>query len=108
MNRNMAQYVSRAQKGISSNTRGAKHQLLIDRAVTQDCKARQTNLCTTWIDYKKTYDSIPHTWILEGLEMHHINRTLRTFTKNSTGLCKTTPEANSKPIAQVTIKCGIY
>ncbi|CAK6977002.1 ras-related protein Rab-7L1-like [Scomber scombrus] len=34
MNRHMAQYMSWAQKGISSNTKGAKHKLLVDRAET--------------------------------------------------------------------------
>ncbi|XP_078020835.1 uncharacterized protein LOC144459905 [Epinephelus lanceolatus] len=105
MNRHMAQKMSKVQKGIGSNTRGAEHQLLVHRAVTQYCKTRQTNLCTAWIDYKKAYDSMPHTWILECLEMYNINRTLRAFINNSMGLRKTTLEANSKP---VTITCGIY
>ncbi len=34
MSRHVAQYMSRAQKGIGSNTRGAKHQLLVDRVVS--------------------------------------------------------------------------
>ncbi|KAL4008504.1 hypothetical protein ACER0C_002356 [Sarotherodon galilaeus] len=53
MNRHMGQYMSGAQKGIGKNTRGAKHQLLVDRTVSRDCKTRRTNLCTAWIDYKK-------------------------------------------------------
>lgn len=44
---------------------------------------------------RKAYDSIPHTWILECLEIY-INRTLRSFIKNSMGLWKTTLEANKK------------
>uniref|UniRef100_A0A7N8XHF5 Reverse transcriptase domain-containing protein n=1 Tax=Mastacembelus armatus TaxID=205130 RepID=A0A7N8XHF5_9TELE len=108
MSRHMAQYMSGAQKGIGKDTRGAKHQLLVDKAVARDCKTRQTNLCTAWIDYKKAYDSMPHTWILECLELYNINRTLRTFIRNSMGLWKTNLVANLKPIAQVSIKCGIY
>uniref|UniRef100_A0A669EZW7 Reverse transcriptase domain-containing protein n=1 Tax=Oreochromis niloticus TaxID=8128 RepID=A0A669EZW7_ORENI len=108
MNRHMGQYMSGAQKGIGKNTRGAKHQLLVDRTVSRDCKTRLTNLCTAWIDYKKAYDSMPHSWILECLELYKINRTLRAFIRNSMGMWRTTLEANSKSIAQVTIKCGIY
>lgn len=67
----MAQYMSGAQKRIGSITRGDKHQILIDRAVNQDCKTRQTDLSTTWIDYKRVYESMPHTWILECLELHN-------------------------------------
>ena len=33
------------------------------------CKKRHTNLGITWIDHKKTYDMIPHCWILESLEL---------------------------------------
>lgn len=43
MNRNMTQYISRAQKGIGKITRGTKHQLLVDKAVPRDCKTRLTN-----------------------------------------------------------------
>ena len=86
--------MSEAQKGIGSNTRGAKHQLLVDRTVTRDCKKRQTNLCTAWIDYKKAYNSMLHTWILECLELYTINRNPGTFIQNSMGMWKTTLEAN--------------
>uniref|UniRef100_A0A3B4A959 Reverse transcriptase domain-containing protein n=1 Tax=Periophthalmus magnuspinnatus TaxID=409849 RepID=A0A3B4A959_9GOBI len=51
---------------------------------------------------------MPHTWITECLELYNINRALRAFISNSTKLRKTTPETNGKPLAQVTIKCGIY
>jgi len=51
---------------------------------------------------------MPHTQILKCLEMYNINRTLRAFIKNSMGLWKTTPKANSKPVPQVTIVCSIY
>ncbi|KAK7930440.1 hypothetical protein WMY93_006835 [Mugilogobius chulae] len=95
-------------EGIGKDTRGAKHQLLVDRTVAQDCRTRHTNLCTAWIDYKKAYDSMPHTWITECLELYNINRTLRTFIANSMKLWKTTLVANGKPLAQVSIKCGIY
>ena len=57
----MDQYMKRAQKGIGSNTRGAKQQLVVDRAVARDCKSRSTNLCTACIDYNTAYDSMPHT-----------------------------------------------
>ncbi|TKS65715.1 R2DM Retrovirus-related Pol polyprotein from type II retrotransposable element [Collichthys lucidus] len=108
MSKHVAQYMSKAPKGIGSNTRGVKHQLLVDGTVARDCKRRQTNLCTAWIDYKKAYDSMLHTWILECLELYKINRNLRTFIQNSMEMWKTTLEANSKPIAQVNIRCGIY
>ena len=35
-----------------------------------------------WIDYRKAYDSMPHTWCWEYLALYNVNRTLRTFIKN--------------------------
>ena len=108
LSRHLAQYMSRVQKGVGSDLRGAKHQLLLDRAVSTKCMTRETNQCTAWIDYKKAYDSMPYSWIMESLELYKINRTLSAFIKKLMGLWKTTLEANSRPIAEVNIKCGIY
>lgn len=82
----MGQFMSRAQKGIVSNVRGAKQQLLVIRKVTQD----QTHQLVDLLDcYKKIDDSVSHTWIHECLGIY-INRTLNKF------------------IAQVMIICSIY
>lgn len=50
ISRHMAQYLSLEQKGISNYTSGANHQLLVDRAVIQHCKAKWANAYTAWID----------------------------------------------------------
>ncbi|TWW59399.1 hypothetical protein D4764_06G0009290 [Takifugu flavidus] len=75
------------------------------RAIAQECRTRHTNLCTAWIDYKKAHRISS---ILECLKLYNINRTLREFIQNSIKLWNTTLEANSKPIARVSIRCGIY
>ena len=31
---------------------------------------KQRNISTAWIDYKKTFDSVPHDWIIETLKIH--------------------------------------
>ena len=36
MGKQVAQYKSRAQKGVGIDTRGAKHQLLVDREISRD------------------------------------------------------------------------
>ena len=104
----MTRYVSTAQKGIGNNTKDPEHQFLTVRAVTNDSRSRQTNLSTAWIDYRKAYDSMPHTWICECLALYNVNTTLRTFIKKSMGFWKTTLEVNSRSDTQVNIKCGIY
>ena len=51
------------QKGCKRGSHGTKHQLLIDKTVLKDCKKRHTNLSISWIDYRKAYDLVPHSWV---------------------------------------------
>ena len=70
------------QKGCRRNIQGTKYQLLIDKMVLNDCKKRHTNLGMTWIDYKKTYDMITHSWILESLDLVQCLRILCNLSEN--------------------------
>ena len=101
-------YMHETQKGIGNKSRGTKHQLLIDKAVIKDSKNRQTNLSLAWIDYKKAYDSVPHSWILKCLKLYKVNPKLTTLIKTSMSHWKTTLMVNNKEISPVAIKCGIY
>ena len=51
------------QKGCRRNSRGTKDQLLIDNAVMKNCRRRKVGLNMVWIDYRKAYDMVPHSWI---------------------------------------------
>ena len=57
------------QKGCRKGSRGTKDQLLVDKAILKNCRRRLTNLSMAWIDYRKAYDMVPHSWILKCLEM---------------------------------------
>ena len=43
----------------------------------RDSKKRQINLSMCWIDYKKAFDSVPRSWIVESMKMHNINEVYR-------------------------------
>ena len=58
------------QKGCKKKSRGTKDQLLIDKTVLRNCKNRKVNLAMAWIGYRKAFDMIPHSWILEMHEAH--------------------------------------
>ena len=60
------------KKGCRRQKRGTKDQLLTDKMMIQNCRRRLTNLAMGWIDYKKAYDMIPHSWILKYLKMFGI------------------------------------
>ena len=51
------------QNGCRKGSRGTNDQLLIDKLVVKNCKKRLTSLAVAWIDYRKAYDMIPHSWI---------------------------------------------
>ena len=57
------------QKGCRKGFRRTNDLLYIDRAVIKEIKSRNKNLAMAWIDYKKTYDLVPHSWIIECLDL---------------------------------------
>ena len=60
------------QKGGRKGSRGTKDQLLIDKMIIRNSKRRQTNLAMAWIDYKKAYDMVPHSWIQKSLKLFKV------------------------------------
>lgn len=96
------------QKGCRKESRGAKDQLLIDKMVLKDCKQRKTNLYATWIDYKKAYDSVPHSWILKSLELMKVNREVIRFLSMSMEKWNTQLMINGEEIGQCKIRRGIF
>ena len=79
------------QKGYRRRSRGTKDQLLlIDKAILEDCKRRHTNrVAMAWIDYHKAYDMVPHSWIVECLELFGIAVNVRQFLLSSIKKWKT-------------------
>ena len=71
------------QKGCRRKSRGTKGQLLIDRTVLNDCRKRHTNLGMAWIDYKKAYDMVPHSWIQESLVLSGVANNVVEFIARS-------------------------
>ena len=71
------------QKGCQKKGKGTKYQLLIDKAILCDCRKRHTNLGMAWIDYKKAYDMVSHSWVLESLELVRVSGNILKFVKRS-------------------------
>ena len=57
------------QKECRKGSRGTNDLLYIDSAVIREVKSRNKNLAMVWIDYKKAYDMVPHSWIIECLDL---------------------------------------
>lgn len=77
------------QKGVKRKARGCKDHLLLDKALMEDAKKRQSSLSMMWIDYKKVYDSVPHSWILECLWIYKIDDNIIQFIEHTLTYWKT-------------------
>ena len=96
------------QKGCRRGSRGTKDQLLVDKTVLRDCRRRHTNLAMAWIDYKKAYDFVPHSWISECMEMFGIAENVRNFLQRSMGQWKLSLTSNGEDLGTVDVKRGIF
>lgn len=71
------------QKGCKKKTKGCKDNLLINKLIVWQAKKQKKNLSMAWIDYKKAFDSVPHSWILETLKIYKINPVIIHFVTNT-------------------------
>ena len=67
------------QKGCRRKSRGTKDHLLIDKMILNDCRKRHKNLAMAWVDYRKAYDMVPHSWIIECSKMVHVPQNITAF-----------------------------
>ncbi|XP_075985622.1 uncharacterized protein LOC142982823 [Anticarsia gemmatalis] len=74
-----------SQNGCRNGARGTKELLLIDTAICQQVRRNRRSLSTCWIDYKKAYDSVPHSWLLRVLELYKVDATLCAFLRSCMG-----------------------
>ena len=96
------------QQGCRRKSRGTKDQLLIDKTILKDCRKRHTNLAMAWIDYKKAYDFVPHSWVNECMEIFGIAENVREFLQRSMKQWKLSLTSNGEELGDVDIKRGIF
>ena len=70
-------FIPDEQKGDRRKSRSTKDQLLIDKMILRNIKRRKTNLLVAWTDYKKAFDSLPHSWIAKSLQMLCISNNIK-------------------------------
>ena len=51
---------------------GCSDQLLINKMIYDQVTSKRRNLVTVWLDYKKVFDSVPHSWLIRSLELAKI------------------------------------
>lgn len=72
---------------------GCKDQLLINKMILENCRCCK-KLSAAWIDYRKAFDSVPHSWILKTLEIYKVSPVVVNFLKHSMEMWNTTRYLN--------------
>ena len=96
------------QKGARARCRGAKDHLAVDRAVTNDSRKRHTNLTMAWIDYRKAFDSLPHSWIMKCLSLYKVDASIQDIVRISMQHWSTNLTCGKEKIGDINIKRGIF
>ena len=66
------------QKGCRKGSR-----IYIDKAVIKEVKSGNKNLAIAWIDFKKACDMVPHSWIVECLDLFEVAENIKSLLVNS-------------------------
>ena len=61
-----------------------------------------------WIDYRKAYDLVPHSWVNECMEMFGITENFRTIMQKSMQQWRLSLTANGEDLGEVNVKRGIF
>ena len=61
------------QKGCGRGTYGCREHLLLNKLIIDHARKNSRNLAMAWIDYRKAYDSVPHSWIEHTLKLYHLD-----------------------------------
>ena len=67
------------QKGCRKGPKNTAELLYIDQHILNESKNRRKNLTMAWIDYKKAYDMVSQSWIINCLKMYKISHEIINF-----------------------------
>ena len=96
------------QKRCRKKARGTHDLLFIDKVVLTHARTNQRNLAMTWIDYKKAYDMVPHSWIEECLNTFGIAENIKKLLRESVKNWRTELTSGSNVFGEVHIQRGIF
>ena len=96
------------QKGCRKGSRGTNDLLYINRAVIKEVKHRNKNLAMAQIDYKKTYDTVPHSWIIESLDLFGVSENIKSLLMYSIEKWKLMLCSGNSDLGEVDINQGIF
>ena len=96
------------QKGNRKGSRGTNNLIHIDRAVIKEVKFRNKNLAMACRDYKKAYNMVSHSWVIECLDFFGVAQNNKSFLVNSMEKYKLMLFSGNSELGKVEIKRGIF
>ncbi|XP_064076354.1 uncharacterized protein LOC135194637 [Vanessa tameamea] len=104
--------MSEEQKGCRRNHRGCKEQLIIDSTILKHSNKFNRNLYVTYIDFKKAFDSVPHSWLVQILQTYKIHPNIIKFLEEAMSNWRTTITLTTKTSKiccdEIHIRNGIF
>ena len=76
-------FLPEGQEECRKKSRGTNELFYVDRAVIREVKSRKNNLAMAWIEYKKAYGMVPHSWIKECLNLFGVAENITSLLVNS-------------------------
>ena len=71
------------QKGCRKGSRGSNDLLYFDRTILKEVKSKNKNFAMARIDYKKAYDMVQHSCIIECFDLFEVAENIKSFSVNS-------------------------
>ena len=96
------------EKGCCKGTRGIAELLYIDQHILNESKTRRKNLVIAWIDYKKAYDMVPQSWIINCLKMYKISHEVINFIEETMKTWRVELTAGGRNLAETKIQRDIF
>ena len=100
--------LSEEQKGSCKGSWSTAESLYIDQHILNESKTRWKNLAMAWIDYKKAYDMVPQSWIINYRKMYKISDEVINVIEKTMKTWRVELTAGGRSLAKVKIQRGIF
>ena len=96
------------QKECHKGCKGTAELLYIDQLILNKSKTKQKNLALSWTDYKKAYDMVSKSWIINCLKMYKISHEVINFIEKTMKTCRVELTAGGRSLAEAKIQRDIF
>ena len=100
--------IEEEHKGCIRGELGCKQQLIIDSVVLKHAREKKRNISMGYIDYSKAFDSTPHDWMVEILNIYGVAPNIVGCLGEIMGSWRANLHLGSTNIGLITISRGIF